>query len=79
MSAGSCDVGVDGFLHGTVGVVEHDGDIARVEFRLEECPGDVLEDDGGGGCGVIDDGDLVDVVGIDEGLEVGPGAEDGGF
>lgn len=79
MAAGAGDVGVDGLLDGAVSVVEHDGGISWVKFGFEEGPGDVLEDDGGGGGGVIDDGYLVDVVGVDEGFEEGAGTEDVGF
>lgn len=40
-----------------------------IEFAFSERPSDVLEDDGGCSGGVIDDGDFVEVVGIDEALD----------
>uniref|UniRef100_A0A3Q7GDN2 Uncharacterized protein n=1 Tax=Solanum lycopersicum TaxID=4081 RepID=A0A3Q7GDN2_SOLLC len=46
-------------------VVEHNGGVAGTEIGGEERPGYVLENDCGGGCGVIDDGDFLDVGGVD--------------
>ncbi|RDY14515.1 hypothetical protein CR513_00420, partial [Mucuna pruriens] len=63
----TCDVGLHGFLNGAVSVVEHEDDVAFLESSFAEVPGSVLEHDGGGGGGVVHDGDLVDVVGVDEG------------
>lgn len=69
MATGAGDVGLDGFLHGAVGVVEHEHGVAGLEDGGEEGPSRVLEDDGGGGGGVVDDGDFIDVVCVDEGLD----------
>ena len=69
MTAGAGDVGLDGFLDGAVGVMEHQNGVAGAELAAGEAPGDLLEDDGGGGCGVVDDGDLVDVVGVNQVLD----------
>ena len=65
-AAGARDIGLDGLLDRTVGVVEHDGGVTLVESALGEGPGGLLEDDGGGGGGVVDDGDLVHVAGVDQ-------------
>jgi hypothetical protein len=51
--------------------MEHDGNIPFIELAFSERPGGILEDDGGCSGGVIDDGDFVEVVGIDEALEEG--------
>lgn len=46
--------------------MEHENDIAFVEFTFAEFPGGVLEDDGGGGGSVVDDGDFIDGVGVNK-------------
>lgn len=71
MAAGATDVGVDGLLDGAVGVVEHDDGVAPLESAFCEGPSDLLEDDCGGGGGVVDKGDFIDVVGVDEVLDQG--------
>lgn len=79
MAASAGDVGLDGLLHGAEGIVEHDHGVALVEIALSEGPGDVLEYDGRGGGGVVHEGDLVDVVGVDEVFDEGAGSEEGGL
>lgn len=69
MPTGARHVGLDGLLDGAVGVVKHDDSVTLVEDLLGEPPGDLLKDDSGGGGGVVDDGDLVDVFGVDETLD----------
>lgn len=58
--------------------MEHDGNVALIEAALGEGPGGALEDYGGGGGGVVNDGDLVDVVGVDELFDESPGLENTG-
>lgn len=60
------NVGMDGFLDGAIGIVEHDGSVSLVESALGEGPASVLEHNGGGRGGVINHGDLLDVVGVDQ-------------
>lgn len=74
MPAGSCDVGFNGLLDSAVGIVKHNDGIPFVVLALGEGPGGLLEDDGGSGGGVVDEGDLVDAFGIDEVLDYSPGA-----
>lgn len=78
-AAGAPHVGLDGFLDGAVGVVQHEDDVALLEGSVVEGPGGLLEDDGGGGGGVVDEGDLVHVVGVDQVLDDGSGAEKAGL
>ena len=75
-AAGAHHVGLDGFLDGAVGVVQHEDDVALLEGSLVEGPGGLLENDGGGGGGVVDEGDLVHVAGVDQVLDDGAGAEE---
>jgi len=49
--------------------VKHEDDITFLESSFAEVPCGVLEDDGGSGGGVVDNGDLIDVVGVDEVLD----------
>ncbi|KAJ1391781.1 hypothetical protein SESBI_36353 [Sesbania bispinosa] len=58
--------------------MEHEDDIPFLEPSFVEGPSGVLEDDGGGG-GIINDGDLVDVFGVDEFLDDGSGLKDSVF
>ena len=55
----------------------HDDGVPLVEVALSEAPSYVLEDYGGGGGGVINEGDFFDVVGIDEVLDNSSGMEYG--
>lgn len=79
LTAGAGDVGLDGLLHGAVRVVEEEDSVAGLKGGGGESPGGVLEDNRRGGGGVIDDGDLVDVVGVDEALDEDARSEDGGL
>ena len=71
LATGVADIGVDGLLDGTVGVVEHDDCVAPLKLAFREGPSDLLEGDHGGGGGVADEGDFIVVVGIDEVLDQG--------
>lgn len=73
---GASNVSLNGLLDGLKGAMEHDDGVTFLKGALGECPADVLKDDGGGSSGVVDDGDLVDMVGVDERLDEGPGTED---
>lgn len=66
MAAGARNVSLYSLLNGTVRVVENYGGVSRLESRGEEGPSVVLEDDGGSGGDVINDGDFVDMISIDE-------------
>ena len=74
--AGAHDISLDRLLDGTVSVVKHDGGIPTAELPLRESPSDLLQYNGGGGCGVVDDRDLVDVVGVDDVLNYSSGLDD---
>lgn len=65
-ATGAGDIGMDRFLDGAVGVVQYDGGVALVESALSEGPASVLKHNGGSGGGVINDGDLVHVIGVDQ-------------
>lgn len=71
---GAGDVGVDGLLDGAVRVVEHEHGVPAGEPPLGEAPRGVLQHDGGGGGGVVDEGDLGDVPGVDEARDGSPRA-----
>ncbi|PON43235.1 hypothetical protein PanWU01x14_275780 [Parasponia andersonii] len=77
-AAGARDVGLYGFLDGLEGAVEDEDGVVLGEEATGEGAADVVEDDGGSGGGVVEEGDLVDVVCIDEVLDKGAGAEEGG-
>ncbi|WVZ17896.1 hypothetical protein V8G54_010878 [Vigna mungo] len=72
IASGASDVRFHGFLDGTVSIVKHEDDITFLESSFAKVPCGVLEDDGSIGGGVVDNGDLIDVVGVDEdaGFEV---------
>lgn len=78
-SASASDIGLHGHLNGTIRIVKHNSGIILIVPALGESPACLLEHDGGGGCGVIYDGDLVDVVGVDQVFNYCPGTEDGGL
>jgi len=46
--------------------VEHYDRVLGAEVSADEAAADLLEYDGGGRGGVVDEGDAIDVVGIDE-------------
>ncbi|KAG6388942.1 hypothetical protein SASPL_150379 [Salvia splendens] len=54
--------------YNSLGMLRDEG-VAGLEGGGGEGPGGVLEDDGGGGGDVVDDGDFVDVIGVDEVLD----------
>lgn len=45
--------------------MEHYNRVLSAKMSAHEAAADLLEDDGGGRGGVVDEGDAVDVVGID--------------
>ena len=57
--------------------MKHDDGVPLVELALGEAPAYALEDYGGGGGGVINEGHFFDAVGIDEFLDNSSGMEDG--
>ena len=79
MPASTGEIGLNGLLYSTISIVKHNGNISLIEFSFCEAPCDVLEDDSSCSGGIIDDGDFVEVLGIDEALEEGAGAENAGF
>lgn len=66
---------MDGFLHGAIGVMEHDDSVAPLESPFREGPSDLLKDDCSGGGGVVDNGDFIDVVRVDDVLDQGSRTE----
>ncbi|KAA8527848.1 hypothetical protein F0562_035283 [Nyssa sinensis] len=75
-----------GLIDGAVGVVKHHNGAVKhhngvtlLELSLSEGPAGLLQDDGRGGGGVVNDGDLVYVVGVNQVFDYGSGSEDGGF
>lgn len=59
--------------------MEHHHRVASVESPLPEGPGGLLEDDGRRRGGVVDEGDFVVVLGVDEASDGGSGLGDAGF
>lgn len=56
--------------------MQHNRGVPFLELTFGEGPGDLLEDDSCSGGGIIDDRDLVDVIGVDEVLDGIPGIQD---
>ena len=60
LAVGATDIGVNGLLDSTIGVVEHDDEVAFLESAFRECPSSLLKDDYGDGGGVINEGDFIE-------------------
>lgn len=59
--------------------MENDCGISAAEVGRKEGPSDMLEDYGHGGGGIVHDGDLADIVRVDQGFDQGTGLENGGL
>ena len=77
LGGGDClaDVRLDRLLHCLERAVEHDDSVSAPEPGFGEPAADLLEDDSGGGSGVVHEGDLVDVVSVDQVLDYSPRAK----
>lgn len=53
-------------LHRAISIVKHDSSITLVESSITEGASDALEDDGGGGSDVVDEGDFFKARSVDD-------------